>query len=89
MAFSESFAGYFEDFGESVSIGTSTALGIVDAGVDEFNRVLASAVVVTAVVADFPAIAAGQAATIRGVTYTVRAVEPDGTGMMLVKVSKP
>jgi hypothetical protein len=89
MAFVEQLAGYFADFGETVAVGTSTAPAIVDMAVDEFNRVLTSAVVVTAIASDYPSAAAGQVATIRGVSYTVRSVEPDGTGIVTIRVSRP
>lgn len=87
--FAEAFSGYFVDFGETVVIGTSTGTAIVDAAVDEFSRVLASAVILTAAATEFPAAAAGQSATVRGVSYTVRTVEPDGTGIVSLRVSKP
>jgi hypothetical protein len=87
--FAEHLSGYFSDFGETVAVGTTTGTVIVDAAVDDFNRVLASAVVLTAIAADFPGVAAGDPVTLRATSYTVRSIEPDGTGLVLLKVSRP
>lgn len=89
MTFAERFESYFAEFGEAVVVGTTTGTVIVDAAVDEYNRVLAGAVVLTATATDFPSAAQGDAVTLRGTSYTVRSVEPDGTGIVFLKVSKP
>lgn len=85
----EQLAGYFADFGESVVIGTTTATAIVDLPTIEAADALARDVLVTAAAADFPSAAQGDSVTIRAVSYTVRTVAPDGTGLVNIEVTKP
>ncbi len=85
----EALDGFFVDFGETVVLGTTTGTGIVDAPVDVYNQVLASGLELTVIADRIAGVAAGQGATVRGVSYTVRSVEPDGTGLAVVRLTKP
>ena len=89
MSFVEQLDGYFLDFGETVVMGTTTATGIVDAPVDAYNGVLANAMDVTIIADRITGVATNDSATIRGVSYTVRSIEPDGTGLALVRLTRP
>ena len=95
----EVLSGYFTDFGETVtwSGGTFTAIFDLPTALtnDQFaaarytSDVLAQAPQLTAIVSDIGALAAGDTVTIRSVGYTVRTVEPDGTGLALITVTTP
>lgn len=89
MAFAETFSGYFADFGEAVTFGTSTVTALVDMPALEMIDVLARDILITVPEADVTGVAAGSAATVRGVSYTVRAVVPEGSGLASIFVSKP
>ncbi len=85
----EQLEGYFTDFGEAVVVGTSTGTAIVDMPTVEMVDAYAREVTITAVAATFPAAAQGQTSTVRGVSYTVRTVAPDGSGLVQIQVTKP
>ena len=84
----EHFAGYFADFGEAVTFGTSTATVIVDLPTVEMVDALVKDVAVTATETDVSGVKAGDSMTIRGVAYKVRAVVPDGAGLVNLIASK-
>jgi hypothetical protein len=84
----EQLAGYFADFGEDVVIGTSSGVVIVDMPTIESADSLARDVLITAAASDFPSAAQGQAVTLRGVSYTVRTVAPDGSGLVTIEVTR-
>lgn len=83
----EQLAGYFADFGEPVVLGTTTATAIVDMPAIETLDALARDLLVTLPAADAVGLAQGDACTIRAVSYTVRAVVPEGSGLVSVFVS--
>ena len=89
MSFVEMLPGYFEDFGEEITAGTSTFTAIVDVPVTDGLDTLYAAPVLTAIASDIGALAAGDSVAVRSTTYTVRTVEPDGTGLVLIRISKP
>lgn len=95
----EALSGYFTDFGETVtwSGGTFTAIFDIQTALtnDQFaaaryaSETLAQAPQLTAIADDIGALAAGDTVTIRSTDYTVRTVEPDGTGLVLLTVTTP
>lgn len=95
----EQLAGYFADFGEAVTWSGGTFDALFDLPVLMTNDqmaaaryssdVLSQAPQLTAILADIGALAAGDTVTIRSTAYTVRTVEPDGTGLVLITVTTP
>lgn len=99
MSFSEPFSGYFADFGETVTWSGGSFDAIFDlptlmtadqtSASKYVSDTLAQAPILTAVADDIGALAAGDTVTLRSVNYTVRTVEPDGTGMVLITMTTP
>lgn len=89
MAFAETFSGYFADYGVDATIGAATVRGIFDAAYSEgFGIVGGTQPVLRCATSDVSAVVEGTAITIGGVGYTARAVEPDGTGITLIRLEK-
>lgn len=89
MSFVEHLASYFVDFGEAFTVGTTTATGIVDMPTRPTFDAVVREVSVTVPLAAVPGAGQGQAAVVRGVSYTVRSVEDDGTGVGILVLTKP
>lgn len=87
-------AGFLADFGESISwtvgVVTSTVTvlghrGSIRIDVQEGADVLNTRATVQVVESDLPSgAAAGNAVSFRGVAHTVKSIEKDGTGMVVV-----
>lgn len=89
MAFAETFSGYFADFGVNATIGAATVRGIFDAAYSEgFGMVGGSQPVFRCATAEVSSVVEGTDITINSVAYTARAVEPDGTGITLIRLEK-
>lgn len=90
MAFSEDLTPFFADFAVPATLqAVDVANGVI------FDRAYLEAVgnyaegtgpVALAILADMPAVAQGQALVLNATTYTVRGVEPDGTGLVLLRL---
>jgi hypothetical protein len=89
MAFAEDLIPFFTDFGVSATVGGVACTGIFDnvyaatlgftAGTQPMLIVMAAAV---------PSVAQGNAVTVAGGSYTVTALEPDGTGVLLLRLQE-
>jgi hypothetical protein len=90
--FAEPLTVFFADFAvPALYNGVTTVLVIFDA---EYSEAFAREVEGRAPVAHvqtsaLPAAAHGDTLVINGVTYTVRGVEPDGTGVTLLRLQAP
>lgn len=87
-------ASLLADFGEAITWGAATITGLAHAGslrlegMDGAGAMSAQAAVLCRS-ADLPGdAAAGDAVSFRGTAHTVRAIEPDGTGMTLVRLEE-
>lgn len=92
--FAEDLKPFFDtgDFAVSgVYSGTgATIKGILDASYDEaMGRLQSSRPLFTCATADVSAAAHGQTLTIGSTAYTIRGVEPDGTGITVLRLEKP
>ena len=85
----EQLAGYFTDFGEAITFGASTFTAIVDVPTLEYDTALSAPLQLTAIAADIGALAKGSSITVRGTVYTVRQVQPDGTGLVTITATTP
>jgi len=95
MPFTEDLTAFFstDDFGTSaVYSGTgSTINGIFDAAYAEAldGMVQGSQPAFVTRTADVPSATHGQTITISGTAYKIVGVEPDGTGLTLLRLEKP
>lgn len=88
MAFVESMPSFFVDFGVAATLNGVAVRGIFD---DAYGEVFGGIVSGTGPVfrlASSATHARGQSLVIGAATYTVSAVEPDGTGMSLLRLEK-
>lgn len=86
MAFTEDLAPYFADFGIDATVGGVSVRGIFDAAYAAPLGMASSAPALTISAAAAPAVAEGDAVVIGATSYAVTAVEPDGTGMTLLRL---
>ncbi len=89
MAFVEDFAPMFADFGTAAVVGGVSLSGIFD---NDYAIAMGFASGGTPVLLIFsaaaPSVAVGNAVTVGAVSYTVVAVEPDGTGMTALRLQE-
>jgi hypothetical protein len=90
MAFTEDLGAFFTDFAETVTVAGTVGAAIFD---DGFASALDGAVAssgpqLVVRLATFPAAAPGAAVFARGVNYAVAAVEPDGTGLAVLRLER-
>lgn len=90
MSFSEDLAPYFSDFGEAVVIGGVPGVGLFD---EAFRVVLEDSVAssgpaLTIRQADFAPALMGAPVVVRQLNYSVVGVEPDGTGVALLRLER-
>ncbi len=89
MSFLEDLTPFFTDYGTSATVGAVSAMGIFDnlfAATMGFTAGTSPVLIVKA--ADVPAVAQGTAVTISAASYTVTAIEPDGTGLVLLRLQE-
>ena len=87
MSFVEDLAPYYADFSVSANVGGVIVRGIFDNGFgNAFGVVAGSSPVLITQAAELPAVAVDQAVIINSTTYTVADIEPDGTGMVLLRL---
>lgn len=89
MAFSEDFASYFVDYGVDAVIGGATVRGIFD---NDFLTTLGvtagSGPVLLLPTVNVGSSALGDAITVGGASYTLVGIEPDGTGLTLLRLQE-
>ena len=88
MAFTETFAPFFADFGVNATIGALTVPGIFDAMPAEQFGILGNAPSFTYELALAPSVARGSSLTIGGTAYTVQEIRKDGTGLAVLDLEK-
>lgn len=88
MAFDEDLAAFFADFGAPVALGAATFAGIFDAeALAAMGGMFdATGPQVLCRSSDVAAATGGSPISVRGVAYTVRSIQPDGTGMTLLRL---
>lgn len=88
MAFTEDFTAFFLDFGVDATVDGEIVRVIFDNGFAERLGIGGSAPVAVGVTDDLASVVAGTAISIGATHYTVTAVEPDGTGMTLLRLQE-
>lgn len=88
--FTENLATFFADFGVNATLGGVAVRGVFDNGFVDAGGLGAygTAPVFTCPTAVLAGVAVGGAATIQGTDYTIVGIEPDGTGMSLVRLER-
>ncbi len=90
--FSEHLPGFFTDFGETVTFvsGTSTTVGtaIFDNRYVEALDAAGQLPYLTMIEADTIGLRLGDSASVRGVSYSIRGFEPDGSGITAIRLEK-
>lgn len=83
----EDFAAYFADFGVPATLNGVIVRGIFDNAYGESFSLVASSSPVFRLPSSI-AVATGQTLVIAATTYTVVGVEPDGTGLTVLRLEK-
>jgi len=78
-----------EEFGVAATIGGGTVNGIFDNGYVAELDVESTRPTFTCATADVSTVAHGDSITISGTAYTVRGIEPDGTGVTTLVLETP
>lgn len=88
MAFAESFAPYFADFGVDATLAGAPVRGIFDNG---YSEAFAGMVAGSGPVFHLPssvAVTRGNSLVIGAATYSVVGIEPDGQGLTILRLEK-
>jgi hypothetical protein len=89
MAFTENLGAFFLDFAEDITLAGTEGVGIFDASyISQLDAIASVSPAVTIWQADFPTSLVGAAGVVRGVNYLIVGVEPDGTGIAVVRLEK-
>jgi hypothetical protein len=90
MAFNEDLGVFFTDFAETVTIAGVTGSAIFDDGYASAldGAVASSGPQLVVRQSAFPGAAVGAAVFARGINYAVAAVEPDGTGIAVLRLER-
>lgn len=85
----EHLAGFFADFGVTATLpSTAVVRGIFDASYQDVLGVSNDGPAFTVGTADVASLDHGDTITIGASAYTVRAIEPDGTGMTVLRLER-
>lgn len=91
MAFTEELSAFFDTtdgFAVAATVGAATVNGIFDKAYFESINVQGDQPMFLCASADVASVVHGTAVTISAVNYKVVGVEPDGTGMTLLRLEK-
>ena len=87
MAFIENLDPFFSDFGTPATVGGAAVVGIFDnAYATSLGFTAGTSPVLIVKTADAPNVAQDVAVVIGGINYTVTDVEPDGTGLLVLRL---
>ena len=89
MAFVEDLSPYFSDFGIAATVGGVAVVGIFDnAYATALGFTAGTSPVLIVKAADVPTVAQDAAVVISTISYTVTDVEPDGTGLVVLRLDR-
>jgi len=86
--FAENHAAFFTDFGVDATLNAVAVRVIFDAAYVDPLGVESSGPVATLPTADAATAAHGQTLIVSGTTYKIRGIEPDGTGITLLRLER-
>jgi len=84
----EDIGAYLDMLGQAVTVAGVSVRTVFDADYGEAFGVGTSVPAITCATADVSAAVLGTAVTVGATAYTVRAVEPDGQGVTVLKLQK-
>jgi len=85
----EDLAPYFAAFGQDCTIAGGTIVGIFDSQYDRALGIVDSSTpVLTIKTSDWSSVSRGASVTVASVAYTVTGIEPDGTGITLLRLQR-
>ncbi len=85
----EDLTAFFGDFAQTCTIAGGTVTGIFDAPYERsLGMVDSSGPVLTIRAADWPDVARGDSVTIDATEYSVLGIEPDGTGVTVLRLQR-
>jgi len=88
MAFVEDLTPFFSEFGETCTVDGVQITAIVDSPYTQALDVATSAWSLTCRAADVTTVVFNDTATVRSVSYRVVGIEPDGTGVTVLRLEK-
>lgn len=89
MAFTEDLAPFFGDFGITATVAGASVRGIFDNSYfATLGFTAGTSPVLIVRTADVPTVAQEHVVVIGSVRYTVGAIEPDGTGLTLLRLER-
>lgn len=88
MAFTEDLTAFFNDFAVDATLNGSAVSVIFDAVYQDQFNVESFGPVATILTSQAASVAHGQSLVIGTTTYTVRGIEPDGTGITLLRLER-
>ena len=89
MSFVEDLSPFFVDYGVDATVGAVSCRGIFDnIFLETMGFTAGSRPTLLVKAADVPAVAEGTAVSIPAGSYTVAAIEPDGTGLTLLRLQE-
>lgn len=88
MAFVESIDDYFNEFAKPATWQSQTVQVIFDNAYIESYNVRGTNPFVTVPLVNMPGVAVGQTMVVDSVTYTIRNILPDGTGIVQLELEQ-
>lgn len=89
MSFTEDLSPFFADHGVNATVGAVTCLGIFDnIFLETMGFTAGSRPTLLVKSADVPAVAENTAVSVPAGSYTVTTIEPDGTGLTLLRLQE-
>lgn len=88
MDFTADIRAMMVDFGSAATVGGVGVTGIFDAAYSDELGIAGTGPALRVPTADVPAVAQGTAVAIGAASYTVSSVEPDGTGVTLLRLQE-
>ncbi len=86
---SEDLVPFFAEFGQACAIAGGSVTGIFDAQPQQaFGLVDASGPALTIRSSDWASVTRGESVTVAAVAYTVIGIEPDGTGITILRLQR-
>jgi len=89
MPFTDDTSEFFSDFAEQVTIAGASVSAIFDSAYTRVGTLLSTTdPALWCKASDVTSVVRGTAVTVRGVAYTVRDIQPDGTGVTVLQLER-
>lgn len=89
MDFTEDFTAFFRDWGVDATVDSAAVRGIFDNDyLTALGVTAGTGPVLLCAAADVASADQGDAVTVGAISYTITGIEPDGTGMVLLRLAE-